>query len=187
MPDTTYLTNHLLIAMPSMADPNFTQSVTYICEHTDDGAMGITINRPLDISVGEVFRQLDIATERPALDEMPVHSGGPVLPERGFLLHRPRGQWDSSLAVTDTVAVTTSQDILAAMAQGNGPDDVLFCLGYAGWEAGQLEQEMAENAWLTAPAEEHILFDTPSAQRWNEAARLIGIDVSLLGHSSGHA
>lgn len=187
MSQATYLTNHLLIAMPSMVDPHFTQTVTFICEHTDDGAMGITINRPLDVSIGEVFHQLNIETERRELDEMPVYSGGPVLPERGFLLHRPRGDWESSLAVTENVAVTTSQDILAAMASGNGPVDVLFCLGYAGWEAGQLEQEMIDNAWLTAPAEEHILFDTPYDQRWNEAARLIGIDVSLLGHSSGHA
>ncbi|MDX1442533.1 MAG: YqgE/AlgH family protein [Gammaproteobacteria bacterium] len=187
MPDTTYLTNHLLIAMPSMEDPHFSQTVTYICEHTSDGAMGITINRPIDVSVRQVFKQLEIDTNRDELDQMPVYAGGPVLQERGFLLHRPHGKWDSSLAVTDSVAVTTSQDILTAMAKGEGPDDVLFCLGYAGWEAGQLEAEMVDNAWLTAPAEERLLFETPAEDRWNQAARLIGIDPSLLSSSGGHA
>lgn len=186
MTDTTYLTNHLLIAMPSMEDPHFAQTVTYICEHTDEGAMGITINRPLDISLREVFDQLKIESDQP-LDDLPVYSGGPVMPERGFLLHRPHGRWESSLQVTSTIAVTTSQDILAAIARGEGPDDLLFCLGYAGWEASQLEAEMADNAWLTTPAEERILFETPPERRWYEAAKLIGIDVSLLSRSSGHA
>lgn len=187
MPDTTYLTNHLLIAMPNMADPNFAQTVTYICEHSDDGAMGLVINRPMDVSIGDVLRQLDIGAGRQDLDEAPVYSGGPVMQERGFLLHRPLGQWESSLRVTDNVAVTTSQDILQALAGDNAPRDLLFVLGYAGWDAGQLEQEMAENAWLTAPAEEKILFELPSERRWEEAARLIGFDPGLLSNTSGHA
>lgn len=187
MADTTYLTNHLLIAMPAMDDPNFAQTVTYICEHSDEGAMGVIINRPLDISIREIFEQLELDTSQPELDGMPVYSGGPVLPERGFLLHRPHGKWDSSLPITDNVAVTTSQDILGAMARGEGPKDVLFALGYAGWSAGQLEQEMAENTWLNAPADERLLFELPSAQRWEEAARLIGIDPALLSSASGRA
>jgi putative transcriptional regulator len=187
MPETTYLTNHLLIAMPSMADPNFSQSVTYICEHTDEGAMGIIINRPLDVTVNEVFTQLNLPAEQAEYNDMSVYSGGPVLQERGFVLHRPQGEWESSLPITDSVAVTTSQDILAAMANGAGPQDVLLALGYAGWDAGQLEQEMADNAWLTTPAQENILFELPSPQRWKAAAQLIGIDPDQLSGASGHA
>ncbi|MDX1454339.1 MAG: YqgE/AlgH family protein [Gammaproteobacteria bacterium] len=181
------LTNHFLIAMPSMDDPNFSQSVTYICEHGAEGAMGIVINRPMEISLGDVLEQLDINHTGLPAEQQPVYAGGPVLEERGFILHRPRGEWESSLQVTPEISVTTSKDILAALGEGRGPADVIFALGYAGWSAGQLEQEMQDNAWLSAPASTDILFKTPPARRWLEAAKLIGIDPRLLSSNSGHA
>lgn len=181
------LTNHFLIAMPSMDDPNFSQSVTYVCEHNDEGAMGIVINRPLDVSVAEVLDQLEIEGKAGQQNSDPVYSGGPVLSERGFILHRPHGKWESSLNVTSDIAVTTSKDILGALGAGIGPEESIFALGYAGWGAGQLEAEMSENTWLSAPANIDILFRVPPERRWVEAARLIGIDPRLISGSSGHA
>lgn len=182
----TNLTNHLLIAMPGLRDPNFERTVTYICQHSEDGAMGIVINRPTQIRLGEVFEQMEINGEGDAAAN-PVYLGGPVEEQRGFVLHLGRGAWESTLPVQDDVCVTTSRDILEAMARGDGPSHTLLALGYAGWSAGQLEQEMLDNAWLTGPAAHHILFDLPAEQRWEAAARLLGVDLALLSSESGHA
>ena len=185
--NTQSLANQFLIAMPALDDPNFFRSVTYICEHDEQGAMGIVINRPIDMVFGEILQQLQVETRDEELSRQPVYIGGPVLPERGFVLHRPHGSWESTLPITASVAVTTSLDILNAIAHGYGPKDVLFALGYAGWSSGQLEAEVADNAWLTVPADEHVLFELPAEARWRAAAELLGVDPSLLSHDSGHA
>jgi putative transcriptional regulator len=183
-----YLVDQFLIAMPSMADPNFEQTVTYVCEHNADGALGLVINRPLDMNLGEVFDQLDLGVESTRWLEQPIYRGGPVQSDRGFVLHDlPETDWDSSLRVSDVLAVTTSQDILASMARGEGPERALFALGYAGWGAGQLEEEMAANAWLSVPADPAVIFDTPSEHRWHAAARLLGVDLQTLTSYSGSA
>jgi len=182
-----YLANQFLIAMPAMADPNFNQTVTYVCEHSENGALGIIINRPMDMKLDEVFRQLNVESSDHELADRPVLQGGPVHQDRGFVLHEAAGEWDSSLLVSDSIRVTTSRDILAAMARGDGPQRSLVALGYAGWEAGQLESEVTENAWLTVPAEPEIIFKTPYQDRWEAAAQLLGIDVNLLSSQAGHA
>jgi putative transcriptional regulator len=187
VPEVTYLTGQLLIAMPGMADPNFTRTVTYVCEHNDKGALGIVVNRPLDMEMAEVFQQLSLSGADPTLAKQIVVRGGPVQTERGFVLHEPGGEWDSTVQVTASIHLTTSQDILAAMAAGDGPKRALMALGYAGWGAGQLEIEMGANAWLSVPGSPAILFDTPFESRWREAARLIGIDVATLSAEAGHA
>lgn len=182
-----YLTNHFLIAMPQLADPNFFHTVTYICEHNSDGALGIVINRPLEMRLGEIFTHMNIDGATAQAADLPVYLGGPVQQERGFVLHQPPGDWESSLRITDTIAVTTSRDVLAAIADGTGPKRALVALGYAGWGAGQLEQEMADNAWLSGPADARILFDLPDQQRWHAAAALLGVDLNLLSGDAGHA
>jgi len=183
----TQLNHHLLIAMPSLEDNNFSRTVTYICEHNDDGALGITINRQSDILMSEIFQQLGLQTSHDDIASQPVFVGGPVQQDRGFVLHTPVGNWDSSLQVTDDIAVTTSRDIIEAMAVGNPPEACLFALGYAGWAPGQLENEISQNAWLSCPATKQILFETPVEQRWDEAARLLGVDLQLLTNDPGHA
>ena len=191
MTDATYLTGHLLIAMPAMQDPNFVKTVTYICEHSDQGALGIVINRPLDMDLGTIFDQLSLESADPELARQPVLQGGPVHQERGFVLHEPADtsdrEFDATLAVTDAIRVTTSQDILTAMARGQGPKRALVALGYAGWGAGQLETELVQNAWLSVPASPKIIFDTPFDQRWRESAKLSGIDLNTISHQAGHA
>ena len=191
IPNATYLTGHLLIAMPAMQDPNFSKTVTYICEHSEQGALGIVINRPLGMDLGTIFDQLSLDSTDPALARQPVLLGGPVHQERGFVLHEPEDasgqEFDATLAVTAAIRVTTSQDILTAMARGHGPRRSLVALGYAGWGAGQLESELQQNAWLSVPATPQIIFDTPFEQRWRESARLLGVDLSTLSHQAGHA
>ncbi len=187
MGDVTYLTGHLLIAMPAMADPNFVRTVTYICEHTDQGALGIVINRPLPLDLGEVFQQLSLHETDTDLARQPVLRGGPVQTERGFVLHEPGRKWDSTVEVSDAVHLTTSQDILAALAEGSGPRRALMALGYAGWGAGQLETEMVANAWLSVPASPAIVFDTPFETRWAAAAGLLGINLAMISSEAGHA
>lgn len=182
-----YLNNHFLIAMPSLHDPNFYHSVTYICEHNEEGAMGIIINRPLDIRLGDVLNHMAIERKNTAAISGLIYLGGPVQPERGFVLHEPLGKWDSMLAVTNSIGVTTSRDILMAINEGEGPSRSLVALGYAGWGAGQLEQEMANNAWLSVPADSSIIFDTPIEQRWQAAAAALGIDLNNLSEDIGHA
>lgn len=180
------LRNHLLIAMPNLQDPHFAHSVTYICDHGPDGAMGIVLNRPLDLKVGDVFEQLNLPQDHPISSEF-VLAGGPVNTQRGFVLHFDEGKWDSSLRVTDQICLTGSRDILAALSIGQGPTDSLFALGYAGWSAGQLEDELATNAWLTVPASYELLFRTPIELRWSAAAKQLGVDPHLIPTHLGHA
>lgn len=179
-----FLTNHFLIATPWLADPRFGGSLTYICEHSDEGAMGLTINHPMDLDLGDLLSQLSLEGEPP---HAPVYQGGPVQPERGFVLHRPVGHWQSSLALTDTLALSTSRDILSAIAVGEGPADFLMLLGYAGWAPGQLEEELSGDAWLTCPADESILFEREPAQRLNAALRKLGVSPGHLSGGVGHA
>ena len=184
---TANLTHHFLIAMPSLMDPNFHQTVTYICAHNDEGAMGLVINRPMELRLADVLEQLDIQVTIGGVGETRVYEGGPVQRERGFVIHRPPGAWDAMLHVNDDIAVATSRDILAAMARGEGPPQTLVALGYAGWGAGQLEREMADNAWLSGPADLRILFELPADQRWEAAAALLGVDFARLSSEAGHA
>ena len=185
MADT--LANQLLIALPALADPNFSRSVTLICQHDADGAMGVTINRASEYTLGEVFRQMGIASEDDGLCAQPVLSGGPVHPERGFVLHDGDHAWDSTLAIAEGLYVTTSRDVLEALASGEGPPSATVALGCAGWGAGQLEQELVDNSWLTAPADAELLFRLPLDARWQAAAGRIGVDLSRIADYSGHA
>jgi putative transcriptional regulator len=187
MSETTSLKSQLLIAMPSLEDPNFSRTVTFICEHSDQGAMGIVLNRPTDLHLADVLKHMDIAADLGQVGEQAVYLGGPVEEERGFVLHSHTDSWDSTLAVNDEISVTTSRDILEAMARGEGPGQTLVALGYAGWGAGQLEQELEQNAWLSGPSDQSILFDLPADQRWAAAAQLLGVDVNLLSTEAGHA
>ena len=181
------LTNQLLIAMPGMADPNFSTTVTLICEHNDDGALGIVINRPLDLKLAGLFEQLDVSDPDPATANDPVLMGGPVGSERGFVLHDPGITYENSLAVSDVIHLTLSRDVIDAKATGNGPNKSLVALGYAGWQPGQLESEMLANSWLNVPASADIVFDAPFDKRWTLAAQTLGIDISRISPDAGHA
>jgi putative transcriptional regulator len=181
------LTNHFLIAMPTMADPQFVETVSYICVHNEEGAMGIVINRPLDLELGAVFDQMDLISGDQAIAARPVFHGGPVLTDRGFVIHHPAREWNSTITISRDVAISTSRDILEAIAQGNGPSDALVALGYAGWGAGQLEAEIAQNAWLSGPADLEIMFRLEPELRWRRAARIIGVDVNSISRDIGHA
>ena len=182
------LQDHFLIAMPAMGDPNFDGTVTYLCTHSDEGALGIVINKPLDIQLGEVFRQLSFDVLDDDQAAQPVLGGGPVKPGMGFVLHQSEHDYESTLENDGAeIKVTMSKDILSALAQGQGPQPALVALGYAGWEAGQLESELANNAWLSAPADPEIVFETPFRERWAAAAALLGVDISQLSSYSGHA
>ena len=181
-----YLTGQLLIAMPGMVDSNFAATVTLICEHNAEGALGIVINRPSDMPMSGLFEQLGVGIAESAVLDYPVLDGGPVAPERGFVLHTG-GQFESSVQVSPELQLTLSRDVLDAMAAGNGPDRSLVALGYAGWEAGQLEAEMLENTWLSVPASPDLIFDVPFADRWRSAAGALGIDISRLAPNAGHA
>jgi putative transcriptional regulator len=182
-----FLSNQFLIAMPGMSDPNFAQTVTLVCEHGPQGALGIVVNRPLDMTLGEVFAQLGLEASRSRIASEPVLQGGPVQTDRGFVLHSPGPSWDSTLAVSERLHLTTSRDVLDALARGEGPAEAVVALGYAGWDAGQLEAEFAQNAWLTVPADERLLFETPAAERWQAAGRLLGINLLHLSSDPGHA
>ncbi|MBA6413556.1 YqgE/AlgH family protein [Parahaliea sp. F7430] len=181
------LRDHFLLAMPSLSEGIFSQSITYICEHGESGAMGIVINQPLELSVAEIFEHLQIDAESD-FSSLPVMAGGPVQVDHGFVLHRdPATVWEASIKVTDSITLSTSRDILRAIAMQEGPRDYLIALGYAGWSAGQLEQELAENAWLTLPADSEIIFSTPHEQRLHAAAAQLGIDMNLISAQAGHA
>jgi len=180
-------THHFLIAMPNMADPHFANSLTYVCEHNQDGALGIVVNKPTDMMLSALFDQIDVPATTADLRDTPVHYGGPVQVDRGFVLHRPLGNWQSTLAISEDLGLTTSKDVLEAVARGEGPKDLLVSLGYAGWSAGQLEQEIAQNAWLTVEADPDVMFDTPAEARLPAAMRLLGIDFSRLSDDVGHA
>lgn len=179
--------NHLLIALPSLEDPNFERSVTLVCQHDGEGAMGVMINRASEYTVGEILQQMGVGCENASLREQAVLAGGPVHPERGFVLHDGDRAWDSSLSVADGLYLTTSRDVLEAMARGEGPQQALVALGCAGWGAGQLEQELIDDSWLLVPNRNDILFKLPLAQRWQAAAGSIGIDLVNHASHSGHA
>ena len=187
MSEIASLKNQLLIAMPALQDPNFARTVTYICEHGEHGAMGIVLNRPTNLRLGDILQHMEIKDGLELVADQMVFLGGPVEEERGFVLHTHGDPWDSTLAVNDDISITTSRDILQAMARGGGPRQTLVALGYAGWGSGQLERELQENAWLSGPADQSILFELPPEQRWEAAARLLGVDVNLLSSEAGHA
>ena len=181
------LQDHFLIAMPALGDPNFDGTVTYLCKHGDEGALGVVINRPLDLQVAEVFEQLDLEVLDQRQADRPVLGGGPVQPSMGFVLHQSEQAFESTIDTESAIKVTISQDILRAMAGGLGPWPSVVALGYAGWEAGQLEAELAANAWLSVPAAPEIIFQTPFDQRWSAAAGLLGVSISQLTSYAGHA
>lgn len=187
MESPEFLTNNFLIAMPAMKDPNFGQTVTYICQHNPEGALGIVINRTIDLTVGDVLDQMNIDRTPSPLSDAPVHYGGPVQMERGFILHEDIGDWDSTLQINSLTGLTTSRDILEAIAHNVGPNRALLALGYAGWGEGQLEREISENAWLHWPADNELIFSVAVEQRWSQAALLLGVDLSLLSTDAGHA
>ena len=181
------LENHLLIAMPSLDDSMFNKTVTYICEHNDEGAMGLIINLPVNITLNELLAEIDADKETSPKLEQQVLTGGPVSPSRGFVLHSPQGCWTSSLALSSEVMITTSKDILEALGTTKEPSQYMVTLGYAGWGPGQLEQEISANSWLTTPADNEILFETPIEERWKKATEKLGIDIAHLSSDIGHA
>ena len=185
------LTNQFLIAMPGMADDNFAGAVVYLCEHNDKGALGLVINKPIDIKLRNLFEKVELTLERDDLAEQPVYFGGPVQTERGFVLHEKLGgetsPYNSTLEIPGGLEMTTSKDVLEAMSAGGGPKKVLVTLGYSGWGAGQLEDEIGRNGWLTVQADPQIIFDTPVEQRYERAVRLLGIDPRMLSQDAGHA
>jgi putative transcriptional regulator len=181
------LTNQLLIAMPSLSDPNFAHTVTLICEHSDKGALGIVLNKPLPMQLSEVLSQMKLKALDERIGGQPVLRGGPVHTDRGFVLHRPGGHWDSTHQVSESIQVTTSRDVLAAMARGEGPEGAFIALGYAGWEGGQLEREIIDNSWLSLPLDERIVFEVPFEERWPAVWRLLGIELGQLSPVAGHA
>jgi len=185
--DSGYLTNQLLIAMPSMGDPNFAQTVALICDHSSSGALALILNKPLPMRMAEIFKQLEIELATGPLRERPVLRGGPMQTDRGFVVHLAGGEWDSTLKLSDIIHVTTSRDILAAMARGEGPKQAVVALGYAGWEGGQLEDEIRANAWLSAPVDPGLIFELPFESRWQAAGRLLGVDLSRISPISGNA
>lgn len=178
------LANHFLVASPWLADRRFHGSIVYLCDHSEDGAFGVMINQPLDVSLGEILEQLDMDGGHL---EIPVFGGGPVQQERGFVLHPPARTWQHTSQVSDQVDVTTSRDVLEAIGRDEGPERFLVALGYSGWGDGQLEEELSGNAWLTCEADTAILFDTPWQERYDAVLRLMGVDVSQLDQSVGHA
>lgn len=181
------LTHHFLIAMPTMQEGVFAGALTYICEHNENGALGVVVNRPLSLTLQEMFDQVNIPLHEPVLAKLPVYFGGPVQTERGFVLHDGQQNWESTLRINDKLALTTSRDILVAMGTGEGPRNQIVTLGYAGWDQGQLEHEVSENIWLTVPASEHILFDSPPEERLSAAMALLGVDYATLVEDAGHA
>jgi putative transcriptional regulator len=187
MSSASPLANQLLIAMPTLRDPNFARGVTFLCQHGDDGAMGIMVNRLSEYRLGDVLAQMNLHSTLSEVVDAPVLIGGPVQPERGFVVHTPGGDWESSFHISERVSVTTSRDILVAMAAGNGPRHAIVALGYSGWSPGQLEQELVDNHWLTAPADEALLFETPLDERWQAAAHLVGVNLFQLASHAGHA
>ncbi|MBE7419244.1 MAG: YqgE/AlgH family protein [Ideonella sp.] len=187
------LTNQFLIAMPGMADDTFAGAVVYLCEHTEKGALGLVINKPIDIKLRNLFEKVELSLDRKDLAEQPVYFGGPVQTERGFVLHEKLGvegsdsPYTSTLAIPGGLEMTTSKDVLEALSHGAGPRRVLVTLGYSGWGAGQLEEEIGRNGWLTVSASPEIIFDTPIEKRYDRALALLGIDPRMLSQEAGHA
>jgi putative transcriptional regulator len=188
------LTNQFLIAMPGMSEGAFAGTVVYLCEHSEKGALGLVINKPIDITLKSLFEKVELSLDRDDLAELPVYFGGPVQTERGFVLHEPIagesgdvGAYNSSLRIPGGLEMTTSKDVLEAISSGAGPKKVLVTLGYSGWAAGQLEEEMSRNGWINVAAEPGIIFDTPVSQRYDKALSLLGIDAGMLSSDAGHA
>ncbi|MDI1352178.1 MAG: YqgE/AlgH family protein [bacterium] len=181
------LANHLLVAMPSLHDANFERTVIYMCEHHEEGSVGLIINRPMQFPLSIVFEQLNIEPIRVEQNRLPLMFGGPVQPERGFVIHKQLGGWRSSLFLQDEVTVTTSNDIIRAIARDNGPRDVLVTLGYASWTEHQLEKELMDNVWLVCPYKSEILYDVPFEDRWEYAALTLGVKMNQISSSVGHA
>lgn len=181
------LTDHFLIAMPAMEDPYFSRSLIYIAEHNDQGALGVMVNRPIDMTLAALFQRIELPFETERLANQPVLFGGPVQTDRGFVLHRPVGTWQSTLAVNAEIGLTTSRDVLQSVGQDGVPSDMVITLGYSGWGGGQLEHEIAQNAWLTVPADPRILFELPYEERLPSALELLGIDLTNLAGQAGHA
>ncbi len=184
--DTVNLTHHFLIAMPGMVDPNFNGTLTYICDHSEQGALGVVVNRPIELELSTLFEQLGLSLPEP-LHHQAVYFGGPVQTERGFVLHVPPCTFSSTLTVNDAVSLTTSKDVLEAVSLGEGPEKFMVSLGYAGWSAGQLEEEMKQNAWLSVAADPQVIFDLPAEARLPAAMKLLGIDFANLSEEAGHA
>jgi putative transcriptional regulator len=182
-----YLHQQMLIAMPSMADPNFSRSVTLLCQHNEEGAIGITINRQSGFTLGELLFQLNIVCDNQEISSVVVLEGGPVSPDHGFVLHTPMEGFNSSYQINDEVMVTTSRDILTAIAAGEGPEQFLVALGYAGWGDGQLEWELRQNAWLSVAADKDILFESALQNRWEKAIGKLGININDLHDVGGYA
>jgi len=192
MSDQLELANHFIIAMPTLNDPNFEKSVSYICEHNNEGAMGVIINQPTELTLTDLCDQLGIEITDPEYANIPIFHGGPVETERGFILHSPIGDWESTLPVTKDIGLTMSQDIIQAIAEGYDSDNTppkhfIITLGYAGWSEDQIEDEISENVWLNVMATEDILFNTPIEQRWTAAAASLGINLQQLSSDIGHA
>jgi putative transcriptional regulator len=181
------LTHHFLIAMPAMADPYFSRTLTFICEHNEQGALGLVVNRPIDMTLAALFERLNLDAGPQPLQETPVYFGGPVQTDRGFVLHMPVGEWSSTLQVRSRIGLTTSRDILEAVSHGSGPERLLVTLGYSGWAAGQLEHEIVQNAWLTVEAQDGIIFDLPAEERLPAAMELLGVSYATLSDEAGHA
>jgi putative transcriptional regulator len=187
MTETSYLQNHFLIAMPTMEDPNFHHAVIYLCEHTQNGAVGIIVNRPTTVSLVDVLSDMKINVQDDIVRHMPVLFGGVVHQERGFVVHRPKGNWRSTLEAGEDIFITTSRDILEAIAIHQGPPDVLIALGCCAWEPGQLEEELKSNTWLSVPASPHITFEVPFESRYADAMGILGVDLTNLSDETGHA
>ncbi|MBA4141520.1 MAG: YqgE/AlgH family protein [Nitrosospira sp.] len=181
------LTHHFLIAMPAMADPFFSRTLTYVCEHNEQGALGLVVNRPIDLTLKDLFDQLGISFDDQTVGGLPVMFGGPIQLDRGFVLHQPVGDWQSTMVVNHEVGLTTSLDILRAIASGESPARLLVALGYSGWAPGQIEHELSQNAWLTVPASPSIIFELPAEERLIAAMRLLGVDFSSLSDEVGHS
>ncbi|MBD84495.1 MAG: YqgE/AlgH family protein [Acidiferrobacteraceae bacterium] len=183
------LTNHFLVAMPKLEDPNFFQTVTLICQHDENGALGVVINRPIEsLALYDVLSQLDLGAQmsQPEILE-PVYAGGPVHNELGLVLHEGLGAWQSTIPVGEHMGLTSSRDVLESMVDGTGPKNALLSLGYAGWGAGQLESEIYQNSWLTVKAQPYLVFDTPPHERWEKSMEAMGLDLSRLVSEAGHA
>lgn len=187
MTDLAALSNHLLIAMPSLQSPGFEHSVIYICEHVEEQAVGLIINQPMIYPLGIVFEQLNIEPLHLETKERPLLYGGPVQPERGFVIHKHFGDWRSSLLLSEDVTITTSNDIIQAIANEKGPKDVLVTLGYSGWSDKQLEHEIMSDFWLVCPYKSELLYEVPFEQRWSYAGSLLGVNMNQINSTSGHA
>ncbi|MDR1935275.1 MAG: YqgE/AlgH family protein [Candidatus Accumulibacter sp.] len=181
------LTDHFLIAMPAMEDPHFSKSLVYVAEHNDHGALGVIVNRPIDMTLSTLFQRIELPFVARDMANLPVFFGGPVQTDRGFVLHRPLGAWQSTLAVNAEIGLTTSRDVLQAAGQAGHPSDMVVALGYSGWAGGQLEHEIGQNAWLTVPADPRVLFELPYEERLASALELLGVDLANLAGQAGHA